>query len=47
MSDLDKIENVKIDSNGRFKYILIKLIHNNQEKFIVRGFKWAEYHGMI
>ena len=46
MSSLVEVEDVKIDPNGRFKYILIHLKHNNQEKFVVRGFKWAEYHGI-
>ena len=44
---LASFESVSIDPNGRFKYILIKLKHNNQEKYLVRGYKWAEYHGRL
>jgi hypothetical protein len=42
---LSQIENVKIDSKGRFKYILIKITSGNQNKHVLRGFNWAEYHG--
>lgn len=42
---LSKIETVKIDS-GRFKYILIKVVSDNQQKYVLRGFNWAEYHGI-
>ena len=42
---LDKIIDAQIDSQGRFKYILIKLSSNGQEKHVVRGYAWAEYHG--
>ena len=41
------IPNVKIDSKGRFKYILIKLNSNGIEKFVVRGHAWAEFHGIF
>lgn len=44
---LEDIPNVSIDPTGRFKYILIKLTHNGQEKHIVRGFQRAEYHGKL
>jgi len=47
MTSLDQIPNVEIDANGRFKYILIKLKKSDEEKYIVRGFKWAEYHGLF
>ena len=46
-SSLDGINDVDIDSTGRFKYILIKLRNKNQEKTIVRGYAWAEYHGKM
>ena len=49
MSDgqvLKDISNVNIDSNGRFKYILIKIKSNGIEKFVVRGHAWAEFHGI-
>lgn len=45
---LSNIPDVEIDENGRFKYILIKVIddtHDNVYKYIVRGFAWASYHG--
>ena len=42
---LKDISDVSIDAKGRFKYILIKLNLNDEEKFIVRGFSWADYHG--
>ena len=44
---LDAIADVDIDSNGRFKYILVKVMDeiNNSSKHIVRGYEWAEYHG--
>lgn len=44
---LDAVEDVKIDPSGRFKYILIKLYIGDHTKYIVRGFKWAEYHADI
>lgn len=42
------VSDVEIDANGRFKYILIKVIDKTQGgafKYIVRGFDWANYHG--
>ena len=45
---LDEVEDVDIDANGRFKYVLIKLYHPDSEenyKYIVRGYKWAGFHG--
>lgn len=42
------VSDVEIDANGRFKYILIKVIDITQGgtfKYIVRGFDWANYHG--
>lgn len=45
-SALSSISNVNIDPAGRYKYILIKLSHNNEEKYVVRGFAWAGYHGI-
>ena len=42
---LTDIKNVDIDPAGRYKYILIRLKLNNEEKYVVRGHGWAEYHG--
>lgn len=45
--DLDQIPDVDIDPDGVFKYVLIR-VHAapaGQSKEIVRGYKWAEYHG--
>lgn len=42
---MDNIEEVNIDLDGVFKYILIRLTLSGKEKIIVRGYKWAEYHG--
>ncbi|XP_015764829.1 PREDICTED: 14 kDa phosphohistidine phosphatase-like [Acropora digitifera] len=47
---LSNISDVEIDENGRFKYILIKVIDDTQGnvyKYIVRGFAWATYHADI
>lgn len=44
---LAAIEDVDIDGSGRFKYVLIKCSVGERSKFIVRGYKWAEYHGKI
>lgn len=48
---LNKVEDVEIDADGVFKYILIEIKEidkkSKQEvgrKKIVRGFSWAEYH---
>ena len=43
---LDQVQNVDIDSGGRFKYILVKISDGSREKYIVRGYRRAEYHGM-
>jgi len=40
-SELAKVE---IDSAGKFKYILIKLKHKHEEKYVVRGSNAAKYH---
>ncbi|KAK1333927.1 hypothetical protein QTO34_004925 [Cnephaeus nilssonii] len=45
--DLAQIPDVDIDPDGVFKYVLIR-VHAapaGQSKEIVRGYKWAEYHG--
>lgn len=46
---MDAIEEVNIEQNGTFKYILIRLSRTSEgkveDKVIVRGFQWAEYHG--
>jgi len=47
---LAKVSDVEIDANGRFKYILIKVIDKSQGgvfKYIVRGHDWADYHADI
>ncbi len=43
---LDQVQNVDIDSGGRFKYILVKISDGSREKYIVRGYGRAGYHGM-
>lgn len=51
-ADLRQIPDVDIDSDGIFKYVLIR-VHLAEPsgdparecKEIVRGYKWAEYHG--
>ncbi len=43
---LDQVQNVDIDSGGRFKYILVKISDGSREKYIVRGYARAGYHGM-
>jgi hypothetical protein len=42
---MNQINEVNVDSDGCFKYILIKLAVNGQEKHVVRGYGWANYHG--
>lgn len=48
---LAQIPEVDIDSDGVFKYVLIRVHAGGssgapaEEKEIVRGYKWAEYHG--
>ena len=45
---MEKVEDVVIDGDGVFKYILIELKDKEgSKKCIVRGFAWAEYHGKI
>ena len=46
-SKLEQVENVDIDRSGRFKYILVKIIDGNNQKYIVRGYSRAEYHGTV
>ena len=51
-ADLAQIADVDIDPDGVFKYVLIR-VHAappseapaGKSKEIVRGYKWAEYHG--
>uniref|UniRef100_F6WVK9 14 kDa phosphohistidine phosphatase n=1 Tax=Monodelphis domestica TaxID=13616 RepID=F6WVK9_MONDO len=50
---LSEIPDVDIDSDGVFKYVLIR-VHSARDarartvsKEIVRGYKWAEYHSDI
>ncbi|XP_033119527.1 14 kDa phosphohistidine phosphatase-like [Anneissia japonica] len=45
--DLDCVTDVDIDSDGIFKYILIKIKGEGCSKYIVRGHAWAEYHADI
>ena len=49
---LDKVEEVEIEAEGVFKYILIELRAKEKKggggggtKTVVRGFEWAEFHG--
>lgn len=51
-ADLAQIPDVDIDSDGVFKYVLIRVRltrpsgnPTKDSKEIVRGYKWAEYHG--
>lgn len=46
---MDTIDNVDIDSSGKFKYILVKVTDEagNDSKYIVRGYGRCEYHGML
>lgn len=51
--NMDEVADVNIEPNGVFKYILIELTEKGKKstshprkKIIVRGFEWAEYHGM-
>ena len=47
-SSLRRIADVDIDSNGVFKYILIKVkAKDGTSKTIVRGYGWAQYHGIL
>ncbi|XP_025410538.1 sex-regulated protein janus-A-like isoform X1 [Sipha flava] len=50
-SVLQKIPNVGIDNRGRYKYILIKVVDqndsSNQFKYVVRGGRAFEYHADI
>ena len=41
----DQVEDVDIESDGLFKYILVKIKDGNYEKYIVRGYERAAYHG--
>lgn len=43
---LDQVPDVEIDSEGKFKYILVKIEvkGGTDYKYIVRGTKSAEYH---
>jgi len=53
---LSKVQDVDIDSSGRFKYILIKLFSKNDPakspstesfKYVVRGHADCPYHGSL
>ena len=48
-SALQTIKEVDIDSEGNFKYILIKVYSENEEssKLIVRGYKRFPYHSKL
>ncbi|KAJ8680740.1 hypothetical protein QAD02_016527 [Eretmocerus hayati] len=49
MSELDKVDEVDIDEDGVFKYILIEVREkgkDNPVKKIVRGHARCEYHGL-
>lgn len=43
---MEDIPEVDIDSEGKFKYILIKVAGGGKEKHIVRGYSWAPFHGL-
>ncbi|KAJ6652013.1 hypothetical protein lerEdw1_015838 [Lerista edwardsae] len=47
--DLSRVQDVDIDPDGVFKYVLIRVTPAGSEsgKEIVRGFAWAEYHADI
>ena len=42
---MDAIKAVDIDAEGTFKYILVTLTGGGKMKTIVRGYRWAGYHG--
>uniref|UniRef100_A0A915KQ48 Sex-regulated protein janus-A n=1 Tax=Romanomermis culicivorax TaxID=13658 RepID=A0A915KQ48_ROMCU len=46
---MESISDVDIDPQGRFKYILIKVVDpiSKVEKYIVRGYGRCEYHADI
>ena len=44
---LDQVKNVDVDSQGRFKYILVKIKDGTHQKYIVRGYRRAGYHADI
>lgn len=47
---MDDIPEVDIDSEGKFKYILIKVEDkkdSSRVKHLVRGYSWAPYHGKL
>ena len=46
-SKLTAVSNVDIDDSGRFKYVLIKCYLGEKTKDVVRGYSWAEYHGIF
>ena len=43
---LHAVPDVDIDNSGKFKYVLIKVCAESKSKCIVRGFDWAEFHGI-
>ena len=45
MSKLDSVPDAEIDVGGKFKYILIEVTDGAEKKMIVRGYKWAGFHG--
>ena len=45
MASLNTVPDVEIDTEGKFKYILVKIsAAENESKLIVRGTKKAEFH---
>lgn len=46
---LDAVPTVKIDDEGVYKYIQIKIADENKncQKIIIRGFSYADYHADI
>ena len=48
-TDLPLLPTVDIDSEGRFKYVLIQLKNKSNKKYryIVRGYSWATFHAAM
>lgn len=50
---MDQVTDVDIESDGVFKYILIRVTPKGKKagdaagssKTVVRGYSWADYHG--
>ncbi|CAI8058101.1 14 kDa phosphohistidine phosphatase [Geodia barretti] len=46
---MDQVADVDIESDGVYKYILIKVSDkkSSASKMVVRGYSWADYHADI